>query len=157
VTSEGYWDVPPKSRNIGAGVHCQPTARYLYFCYNKEQWTHRCLGGNCKHVHGTINKQTVSTDIKSRTVEGDVCYPSLLTGIKGESVEKPSAIPHFNVTSGGITCSKGTPIIKKVQPLPFYQRRKNERRKKTEFLTLNKYMGQWGSMPRVTVLAGCRQ
>jgi hypothetical protein len=27
-------------------------------------------------------------------------------------------IPYFNVTSGGKTCSKGTPIIKKVQP-PF--------------------------------------
>jgi hypothetical protein len=33
------------------------------------------------------------------------------------------------VTSGGIRCSKGTPIIKKVQPLPFYQRKNNERRK----------------------------
>jgi hypothetical protein len=37
-------------------------------------------------------------------------------------------IPYFNVTSGGIRCSKGTQIIKKVQPLPFYQRRNNERR-----------------------------
>jgi hypothetical protein len=48
-------------------------------------------------------------------------------------------IPYINVTSGGIRCNKGTPVIKKVQPLPFYQRRNNERRKKTEVLTLDKY------------------
>jgi hypothetical protein len=48
-------------------------------------------------------------------------------------------IPYFNVTSGGKSCTKGTPIIKKVQPFPFYQRRNNERRKrKTKVLTLNK-------------------
>jgi hypothetical protein len=69
-------------------------------------------------------------------------------------------IPYFNVTSGGIRCSKGTPIIKKIKPLPFYQRRNNERRGKTKVLTLNKYMAmspRGGSMPGVTVLAGCPQ
>jgi hypothetical protein len=34
------------------------------------------------------------------------------------------------VTSGGIRCSKGAPIIKKSPTPPFYQRRNNERRKK---------------------------
>jgi hypothetical protein len=57
--------------------------------------------------------------------------------------------PYFNVTSGGIRCSKGTPIIKKVEPLPFYQRRNNERKeKKTKVLTLNKYMAMGPSGAR---------
>jgi hypothetical protein len=47
-----------------------------------------------------------------------------------------------------IRCTKGTPIIKKAQPLPFYQRRNNERRKKTEVLTLNKYMAMGPSGAR---------
>jgi hypothetical protein len=57
-------------------------------------------------------------------------------------------IPYFNVTSGGIKCSKETPIIKIVQPLPFYERRNNERRNKTKVLTLNKYMAMGPSGAR---------
>jgi hypothetical protein len=54
---------------------------------------------------------------------------------------EPRESNYFNVTSGRKRCSNGTPIIKKVQTLPFYQRRNNERRKrKTKVLTLNKYM-----------------
>jgi hypothetical protein len=63
------------------------------------------------------------------------------------------------VISGGIRRGKGTPIIRKVQPLPFYQRRNNERRK-NKSLDIEQIYGhgfQWGSMPGVTVLAGCRQ
>jgi hypothetical protein len=67
-------------------------------------------------------------------------------------------VPYFNVTSGGIRCNKGTPIIKIIQLLPFYQRRNNERRKKS--LDIEQTYGhgsQRGSMLGVTVLAGCRQ
>jgi hypothetical protein len=55
-------------------------------------------------------------------------------------------IPYFNVTSSGKGCSNGTPLIKKFQPLPFYQRRNNERRKKV--LILNKYMAMGPSGAR---------
>jgi hypothetical protein len=64
------------------------------------------------------------------------------------------------VTSGGIRGSKGTPIIKKAQPLPFYQRRNNERRGKNKSLDIEQIYGygsQRNSMPGVTVLAGFRQ
>jgi hypothetical protein len=67
---------------------------------------------------------------------------------------------YFNVTSGGIRYSTGTPTIKKVKPLPFYQRRNNERRGKNKNLDIEQIYGhgsQRGSMPGVTVLAGCRQ
>jgi hypothetical protein len=58
-------------------------------------------------------------------------------------------VNYFNVTSGGITCSKETPIIKKNQPLHFYQRRNKERRgKKPKVLTLNKYMAMGPSGAR---------
>jgi hypothetical protein len=72
----------------------------------------------------------------------------------------PVYIPYFNVTSGGKTCSRGTTIIKKVQPLPFYQGRNNKRRRKTKSLDTEQIYGhgsQRGSMPGVTVLAGCRE
>jgi hypothetical protein len=52
------------------------------------------------------------------------------------------------VTSGGIRYIKGTPIIKKVQPLPFYKRWNNERGKKTKVLTLKKYMAMGPSGAR---------
>jgi hypothetical protein len=66
----------------------------------------------------------------------------------------------FNVTSGGIRCSKGTPIIKKPNPFLFIKRRNNERRKKNKSLDTEQIYGhgsQRASMSRVTVLAGCRQ
>jgi hypothetical protein len=46
------------------------------------------------------------------------------------------------VTSGGIRCSKGTPIIKKSNPSHFIKggTTKEEKKKKTNVLTLNKYM-----------------
>jgi hypothetical protein len=69
-------------------------------------------------------------------------------------------LDNFNVISGGKRCSKGTSIIKKVQPLPFYQRRNNERRGKNKSLDIEQIYDhgfQRGSMPGVTVLDGCRQ
>jgi activator of 2-hydroxyglutaryl-CoA dehydratase len=50
-------------------------------------------------------------------------------------------IPYFNVTSGGISCSKGTPIIKK-KPNPSLLSKEEQRKKKkkTKVLTQNKYM-----------------
>jgi hypothetical protein len=49
-------------------------------------------------------------------------------------------IPYFNVTSGGISCSKGTPIIKKPNASPFLSKEEQRKKKKTKVLTLNKYM-----------------
>jgi hypothetical protein len=69
-------------------------------------------------------------------------------------------IPYFNVTSGGIRCSKGTPIIKKAQPLPFMKGGTTKEGKKNKSLDTEQIYGhgsQRGSMSRVTVLAGCRQ
>jgi hypothetical protein len=43
------------------------------------------------------------------------------------------------VTSGGIRCSKGTPIIKKSNPSLFI-RGGTTKKEKTKVLTLNKYM-----------------
>jgi hypothetical protein len=63
------------------------------------------------------------------------------------------------VTSGGIRCSKGTPIIKKPNPSLFI-RGGTTKEKKNKSLDTEKIYGhgsQRGSMPRVTVLAGCRQ
>jgi hypothetical protein len=44
------------------------------------------------------------------------------------------------VTSGGIRCSKGTPIIKKPNPSLFIKGETTKEEKKTKVLTLNKYM-----------------
>jgi hypothetical protein len=70
-------------------------------------------------------------------------------------------LPYFNVTSGGIRCSKGTPIMKKkAQPLPFIKEGTKKNEKKNKSLDSEQIYGngsQRGSMPRVTVLAGCRQ
>jgi hypothetical protein len=53
------------------------------------------------------------------------------------------------VTSGGIRYSKGTPIIKKAQPLPFIKEgTTKEEEKKTKVLTLNKYMAMGRSGAR---------
>jgi hypothetical protein len=68
-------------------------------------------------------------------------------------------IPYFNVTSGAIRCSKGTPIIKKPNPSLFIKGG-TTKRKKTKSLDTEQIYGhgcQRGSMPRVTVLAGGRQ
>jgi hypothetical protein len=66
-------------------------------------------------------------------------------------------IPYFNVTSGGKRCSKGTPIIKKKSnPSTFI---KGETTKEENSLDIEEIYGhgsQRGSMPGVTVLAGCR-
>jgi hypothetical protein len=64
------------------------------------------------------------------------------------------------VISGGIRCSKGTPIIKKPNPSLFIKGGTTKKEKKKESLDTEQIYGhgsQWGSMPRVTVLAGCRQ
>jgi hypothetical protein len=44
------------------------------------------------------------------------------------------------VTSGGIRCSKGTPIIKKPNPSLFIKGGTTKEKKKTKVWTLNKYM-----------------
>jgi hypothetical protein len=44
------------------------------------------------------------------------------------------------VTSGGIKCSKGTPIIKKLNPSLFIKGGTTKEEKKTKVLTQNKYM-----------------
>jgi hypothetical protein len=61
-------------------------------------------------------------------------------------------IPYFNVTSGGIRCSKGTPIMKKkAQPLPFIKGgTMKEKKKKNKSLDNEQIYGhgsQRGSMP----------
>jgi hypothetical protein len=58
-------------------------------------------------------------------------------------------IPYFNVTSGGIRCSKGTPIIKKSPTPPFLSKEEQRKKeKKTKVLTLNKYMAMGPSGAR---------
>jgi hypothetical protein len=69
-------------------------------------------------------------------------------------------IPYFNVTSGGIRCSKGTSIIKKPNLPPFLSKEEQLKKKNNKSLDTEQIYGhgsQRGSMPRVTVLAGCRQ
>jgi hypothetical protein len=55
-------------------------------------------------------------------------------------------IPYFNVTSGGIRCSKGTPIIEK--PNPSLLSKEERKKKQTKVLTLNKYMAMGPSGAR---------
>jgi hypothetical protein len=67
-------------------------------------------------------------------------------------------IPYFNVTSGGIRCSKGTPIIKE-SPTPL-SKKEQRMKKEKKSLDIEQIYGQGsqrGSMPGVTVLPGCRQ
>jgi hypothetical protein len=70
-------------------------------------------------------------------------------------------ISYFNVTSGGIRCSKGTPIIRKPNPSLFIKGgTTKEEKKKNKSLDTEQIYGhgsQRGSMPGVTMLAGCRQ
>jgi hypothetical protein len=73
---------------------------------------------------------------------------------------KKNNIPYFNVTSGGIRCSKGTPIIKKSNPSLFIKGGTPKEEKKTKVFNTEHIYGhgsQRGSMPGVTVLAGYRQ
>jgi hypothetical protein len=57
--------------------------------------------------------------MKNRILQGGDSYPSRLAGIKGGPLRS-------RVEGEKIRRSKGTPITyKKVQPLPFYQRRNN--------------------------------
>jgi hypothetical protein len=49
-------------------------------------------------------------------------------------------IPYFNVTPGGIRCSKGTSIIKKSNPSLFIRGVTTKKDKKTKVLIFNKYM-----------------
>jgi hypothetical protein len=63
------------------------------------------------------------------------------------------------VTSGGIRCSKGTPITKKHNP-SLLSKEEQQKKKKNKSLDTKQIYGhgsQRGSMPRVTVLAGCQQ
>jgi hypothetical protein len=57
-------------------------------------------------------------------------------------------ITTFNVTSGGIRCSKGTPIIKKPNPSLLSKEEQRKIRKKTKVLALNKYMAMGPSGAR---------
>jgi hypothetical protein len=57
-------------------------------------------------------------------------------------------IPYFNVTSGGIRCNKGTPIIKKSPTPPFLSNEEQRKKGKTKVLTLNKYMAMGPSGTR---------
>jgi hypothetical protein len=68
-------------------------------------------------------------------------------------------IPYFIVTSGGIRCSKGTPIIIKPNPSLFIKggTKKEEKNKCLDIEQIYGHGSQWCSMPGVTVLAGCRQ
>jgi hypothetical protein len=69
-------------------------------------------------------------------------------------------ISYFNVTSGGIRCCKGTPVIKKPNPSLFIKggTTKEEKNKSLDTEQIYGYGSQRGSMPRVVaVLAGCRQ
>jgi hypothetical protein len=55
---------------------------------------------------------------------------------------------------------KGTPIAKKTQPLPFIKggtTKEEEKNKSLDTEQIYSHGSQRGSMPRVTVLAGCRQ
>jgi hypothetical protein len=65
------------------------------------------------------------------------------------------------VASGGIRCSKGTPITKKSSTPPFLskeeQRKKKKKNKSFDIEQIYGHGYQRGSMPGVTVLAGCRQ
>jgi hypothetical protein len=63
------------------------------------------------------------------------------------------------VTSDGIRCSKGTPVIKKPNP-SLFNKGETSKEKKNKSLDTEQIYGhgsQRGSMPRVTVLAGCWQ
>jgi hypothetical protein len=55
---------------------------------------------------------------------------------------------YFNVTSGGIRCSKGTPIIKTSPTPPFLSKEEQRKKEKTKVLTLNKYMAMGASRAR---------
>jgi hypothetical protein len=65
------------------------------------------------------------------------------------------------VTSGGIRCSKGTPIIKKPNPSLFIKggttKEEEEKSKSLDTEPIYGHGSQRGSMPRVTVLSGYRQ
>jgi hypothetical protein len=65
------------------------------------------------------------------------------------------------MTSGGIRCSKGTPIIKKKSnPSLFLKGGTTKEGKKNKSLDIEQIYGhgsQRGSIPGMTVLAGCRQ
>jgi hypothetical protein len=60
------------------------------------------------------------------------------------------------VTSGGIRCSKGTPIIKKSSLSLFIKGGTIKEEEKNKSLDIG-HGSQRGSMPGVTVLAGCQQ
>jgi hypothetical protein len=66
---------------------------------------------------------------------------------------------YFNVTSDGIRCTKGTQIIKKSNPFLFIKggTTKEGKNKSLDIEQIYGHGSQWGSMPGVTVLAGCRQ
>jgi hypothetical protein len=67
---------------------------------------------------------------------------------------------YFNVISGGIRCSKGTPIIKSPTPPFLSKEEQRKKEKKNKSLDMEEIYGhgfQRGSMTGVTVLVGCRQ
>jgi hypothetical protein len=58
-----------------------------------------------------------------------------------------------------VGCSKGTPNIKKSNPSLFIKggTTKEEKTKSLDTEQIYGHGSQWGSMPGVTVLAGCQQ
>jgi hypothetical protein len=52
------------------------------------------------------------------------------------------------VSQDGIRCSKGTPIIKKLNPSLLSKEEQRKKEKKTKILTLNKYMAMGPSGAR---------
>jgi hypothetical protein len=80
--------------------------------------------------------------------------------LHNEDTNRAAPNPYFNVTSGGITCSKGTPIIKKSNPFLFIKGGTTKEGKKNKSLDIEHiycHGSQRGSMSGVTVLASCRQ
>jgi hypothetical protein len=88
-------------------------------------------------------------------------YPLLGNGCVFCAVVRPEAIyEKTTIIDSSVSSARIGGEHKKVQPLHFYQRRNNERRKKDKSLDVEQMYGhgsQRGSMPGVTVLAGCRQ
>jgi hypothetical protein len=68
-------------------------------------------------------------------------------------------IPYFNVTSGGIGVVREHQLQKKTNPLPFIKggTMKEEKNESLDTEQIYGHGSQRGSMPRATVLAGCRQ
>jgi hypothetical protein len=68
-------------------------------------------------------------------------------------------VVYFNVTSGGIGVVREHQLQKKPNP-SLLSKEEQRKKKKNKSLDTEQIYGHWsqrGSMPRVTVLAGCQQ